>query len=69
MRNNKNRVRKKLLLEVVMEICARALIMIIVLFILGKETNPNWWSVAVIDVVCLWWVMSPMLDFWYEVKK
>ena len=60
--NTEHKYKPRSFFGLFMELTARSLIILVVLFVLGKNTDPELWQTIIIDVVCLWWMIRPGVD-------
>jgi len=60
--NTEHKYKPRSFFGLFMELTARSLIILVVLFVLGKNTDPELWQTIIIDIVCLWWMIRPGVD-------
>ena len=60
--NTEHKYKPRSFFGLFMELTARSLIILVVLFVLGKNTDPELWQIIIIDIVCLWWMIRPGVD-------
>jgi len=53
------------LLDMLLSLFSRALIMIVVLYVLGTNTTPTTYQIIIIDVAMIWWIMYPVIKYYF----
>jgi len=49
--------------NVLVSFWARAIIITVVLYVLGTKTQPAFYQILLIDIICLWWIIMPVVDY------
>ena len=60
--NTEHKYKPRSFFGLFMELTARSLIILVVLFVLGNNTDLELWQTIIIDVVCLWWMILPAVN-------